>query len=80
MGKCQQTPVSCQGYACMGNACATSCDGGTQCSQPAYACDMNNHCLLTTGEPCTMPTQCVSGMCGVPDGGVLDAGSVMFCQ
>jgi hypothetical protein len=77
--KCVQQQVSCGAYACMGTACATTCTTSEQCNKPVYGCDMNNHCLLASGQPCTMGTQCVSATCAVPDGGALDGGS-MVCQ
>jgi hypothetical protein len=72
-GNCSAgTPIPCFPYTCNGNgnACRTTCNGGSQPCANNATCN-GGMCLINNGGPCTMGSQCVNGNCVPGDGGMV---------
>jgi hypothetical protein len=59
------TPVSCNGYACDGAACATTCATDGQCLAGYFCSGSSCAPVLALGQVCNRGAMCASGSCGV---------------
>jgi len=57
------SPVSCNGYACSGTVCGTSCGSDAQCQADSYCSGSLCVPLLALGKTCTRSAMCASAKC-----------------
>ncbi len=65
-GSCQlAVSSSCQGFACNGNSCRTSCSADTDCDSTHYCQKTTGACVKKAdpGANCTAPNECGTGHC-----------------